>query len=808
MGFCQPMAAGASKHRPLSIDPLLQFNRNMVLRLILVLSLMTRCTLPLAAQEGSFPSYLDQASSSDLEGATAELPDLGVAIEPYQPNSISYPGLVQRIWSMNLSDNPTIDVRVSPRASVYVPEGETVSPFLPPGPFGFEMEGVLQFEDRAIYDFRAEGTGKARIEVHGELAFEATGELSEGTRYPHLYEEGSHPIRIRYEGPDEGTSVFRLLWSSETFREEPVSSEFLSHDFIAEDLKRSNLLRLGRDSVAKYRCLNCHAWEGLDSDIYMPELDRDAPTFEGIGSRYHRDWMVKKILSPHSIGVDREMPTLLHPHHRSSATEEAERIATYLSSLQDPGLSHARLELDNTEPESRGATLFEEQNCAACHIPPLETPEEKEDRIPLDNLDEKWKPSALVDFLQNPDKHYRWIKMPDFGFNPQEAESLAAYLLSATHRVEVFPLTFRQDVGQGRELVKEHQCLQCHTTETPPSTQGTPPSTQENPPPKPLPSLRGGGTTIPPLRIAGRGLGGGVPSRGGVTSAVGCLAASAEARGYAPDFHLSEDEREGLTLFLEESLDSLNRSVPAEFAQRQMNQLQCQNCHQGEVEEFEEVGWESFVSLGAILSATREEPEEEFEDFEEEEEWADSPVDATVSEHQSLPALTWAGEKLQTDWIESLLTGELETKTRPLLPARMPSFPAVAKPFGSGLARLHGIPESTRESSDENLDLILIGEKLLLDPPGLNCIACHPVGDHLSTSGLQGSSINLEHAPARLRRPFFERLITNPQRVLPATPMPQFIYSEGITAATAYLQGDASKQLEAIWIYLASLENP
>ncbi|MCB9767148.1 MAG: c-type cytochrome [Candidatus Omnitrophica bacterium] len=463
------------------------------------------------------------------------------------------------------------------------------------------------------------------------------------------------------------------------------------------------------------------------------------------------------------------MPTLLHPHIRKEATEEARLIASYLGTMVDSEPSEAVL--DSTSALD-GESLFAEQNCNACHLAPNEEPEEDDDRYPLAGLSQKWKRPALVNFLQKPDRHYAWIRMPDFDLTSSEARSLTAYLMPSEEQDEA-PTPKPDEIERGRELFEENHCLQCHAL-----------SRWETAPP---------------------------PSLDWTVSDLGCLDASPELESQAPNFHLTPEEREGLLLFLHESLDSLNQFVPAEFAQRQMEQLRCASCHEGKVEKVEEVGWESFVSLGAMLNekkTTAQEAEEDFEDFEDfEEDLSDFPVEATISEHQVLPTLVWAGEKLRADWMEELLNGSLDRKTRDLMPTRMPAFRSIAVPMTRGLSQSHGLPEASPRLSEPDPSLAEIGKELVLDPPGLNCIACHPIGDRPAGSGNQGSSINLEFAPHRLRRPFFELLLRNPQRFQPGSPMPQFIYENGQSAAQSFFEGDGRKQIEAIWNYLISIED-
>jgi hypothetical protein len=58
-----------------------------------------------------------------------------------------------------------------------------------------------------------------------------------------------------------------------------------------------------------------------------------------------------------------------------------------------------------------------------------------------------------------------------------------------------------------------------------------------------------------------------------------------------------------------------------------------------------------------------------------------------------------------------------------------------------------------------------------------------------------------------LRYPFFERLLRNPQRVLPGTPMPQFILPDGSTPLSASLEMKSEPQIQAMWQALQALQS-
>jgi len=58
----------------------------------------------------------------------------------------------------------------------------------------------------------------------------------------------------------------------------------------------------------------------------------------------------------------------------------------------------------------------------------------------------------------------------------------------------------------------------------------------------------------------------------------------------------------------------------------------------------------------------------------------------------------------------------------------------------------------------------------------------------------------------RLRRPFFDWFLRDPQRILPGTQMPQFVDGDGYTGLYDVFDGEATRQFEAIWHYLGTID--
>ena len=67
------------------------------------------------------------------------------------------------------------DHTVRPNFMLYVPAGEAASPFVAPGPFTAEWEGVIHLDLRDRFIFQAELNGRLKLEINGKPVLEETG---------------------------------------------------------------------------------------------------------------------------------------------------------------------------------------------------------------------------------------------------------------------------------------------------------------------------------------------------------------------------------------------------------------------------------------------------------------------------------------------------------------------------------------------------------------------------------------------------------------------------------------------------------
>jgi hypothetical protein len=258
----------------------------------------------------------------------------------------------------------------------------------------------------------------------------------------------------------------------------------------------------------------------------------------------------------------------------------------------------------------------------------------------------------------------------------------------------------------------------------------------------------------------------------------GCLAGKDADRGQAPHFGLSASEAGDLAaLYGRRDLPS-PPVTPGELLPHVMASLRCGACHNRD---------HHVAPLRRII--------------------------AEESEHglvpDSLPNLTWTGEKLHGDWLSKQLEGTLPYRMRPWLKARMPAFGAYADLLAEGLAGEHGLNFSYAPQRKSKMPpLAATGDRLTRKDGGLDCRSCHAVGRDQPTGDERtkvAQGINFAHTRERLRDEFYLRFVLDPPRYDVTTRMPKLSTDGRKTNATAILDGDARKQFEEIWQFIQTV---
>jgi type 1 glutamine amidotransferase/mono/diheme cytochrome c family protein len=178
---------------------------------------------------------------------------------------------------------------------------------------------------------------------------------------------------------------------------------------------------------------------------------------------------------------------------------------------------------------------------------------------------------------------------------------------------------------------------------------------------------------------------------------------------------------------------------------------------------------------------------------------------------EPIPDLTWAGEKLRTNYVSDLLLGKTGTQARPWLKGRMPAFSHGANDLASGMAAEFGVSLTPEEwAFSAKPDLTKVGKELTGLSTGLDCRQCHPVGaaqpigDDRTQLAL---GINFAQIKDRLRYEHYRRFVLDPPRYDVSTRMPKLSLDGRTTKLKNVLGGNASLQFEAIWHYIQSLDS-
>jgi mono/diheme cytochrome c family protein len=199
---------------------------------------------------------------------------------------------------------------------------------------------------------------------------------------------------------------------------------------------------LGETLIGELNCVACHS----AGDVTRGRLNsKHAPHLGAQGVPLTPQFIRDYLNDPHSEGLGRTMPDMLHGLSGSEKESVIESLVHYLMSMQSDehgvktGLDEFKLE--------NGRQLFHSVGCVTCHSP-QETPAELEvaaikapsfpfagvgdrfagDSIPLGDLSRKTSVAALADFLENPLASRPSGRMPSLGLSTSEAKSIAMYI--------------------------------------------------------------------------------------------------------------------------------------------------------------------------------------------------------------------------------------------------------------------------------------------------------------------------------------------------------------------------------------------
>ncbi|MBX3412837.1 MAG: c-type cytochrome [Pirellulales bacterium] len=601
-----------------------------------------------------------------------------------------------------------------------------------------EWGGMLSVLAPGEYRLHVYAAGRVTVELDGRSVIDASPTDDTWLESAPLeLAFGEHALHVRYE-PKAPEPRLGLYWSGPQFQLEPVPPWQLFHKPTDEDLAS---FERGRTLVHGLRCGACHA--GLAEQHVLP-----APALDHLAGHISTGWLTEWIqhaghqsntnASEHQVAS--RMPSL------GLSSEESHAIAAYLLADAPEEYDARPLETKKISIEA-GATLFRSVGCLACH------------RVgdlgvgglfgggDLTQVADKRPAEYFVRWLREPATLNASHRMPIFTLSDEEVANLAAYLstLKSPNDSHDAHVSAAADVRErGAKLVAEHRCANCHQ----------------------LPQ-----TTA--LTEARSSIATPIPNE----SKADCLTAPDVARK-RPGFLLPPQQAAEVRAYLAAlpptsatpASDDPSRAYDGQLVLAERN---CLSCHARGLS----------PGIAATLPALAE-------------------VDETLSPRLAAlapPALNSIGDKLHDEALAAAIA-TTAPRLRPWLDLRMPRF-SLGEEESRVLVemfvdedRIPSLPADQEQTVDDAARLHLAGSRLVTSA-GFGCTSCHAIGEVAPVEvALAAHGTDLAELGRRIRRPWYDRWVRNPARIVPRMEMPSIQL-----AIRGVLDEELSAQLAAVW---------
>jgi mono/diheme cytochrome c family protein len=657
------------------------------------------------------------------------------------------PGVIAR-FSPEGAEEPAA-VRIVADLTAYWGAGSP-DPRVPADRFQVRWSGSLLIQTPGPHRFFARTDGSVILRVAGRIVLEPRPGVDGSVTID--LPAGFVPIAMEYQH-GQGAAHVAIDWSAGSFEREPLPARLLFHD--PAGIPHPDRFEAGRRQADRLGCANCHAL--LD----LPRHPHLGPPLTDAGIAISGDWRDAWLSDPARVRPRSRMPAFgpgLNP-------EEVADLTAFLASVAPrPRESVAEVKMAlNVATADKGQLLFRSVGCLGCHTLGSVAAVPDETAAPdLADLGRKRTPLWLTEYLQHPKKGGPSKHRADLRLSADDSAHLASYLVSdPPPALAVVPRAHADAGGQrqrpgsaarGKELANRLRCAACHE----------------------VPGLSPPKADLP-LTAASR------PS-------AGCLAEAAEAAPIpVPRYDLTEPQRQDLRAFIAGLPRQPAPTSPETLAGDTIRRLNCLGCHLRDGQGGTMIG----PQVAALLAA--------------------DPDLGSLKGTLTPPNLSAVGDKLHPEYLAQAVRGAAPT-TRPWLAIRMPAFsfePGEAESIATDFQqrdRIESNPDGQIRDKDKDKDtptrpdpatfeaaVALIGQR------GFGCVNCHVLAGKIPPGGepeTLGPDLALAHL--RMTQRYFDRWIGNPQRIIPGTPMPQFLQP------VATLPGPLDRQLDTIWQLLGS----
>ncbi|MEX2115210.1 MAG: c-type cytochrome, partial [Pirellulales bacterium] len=620
-----------------------------------------------------------------------------------------------------------------------------------PGPFRATYDAQLLVQAPGVHRLRVYAAGRVRVKLADKLVLDAVStEPGWLAAEPIELSFGFHPLRVEYVSEQEPARL-SVCWEGPGFALEPLAARWLFHEAGATP---DGAFERGQQLTRALRCAACHDIPGERQPLPAPALDH-------LADNLSRAWIEERLSAAtddaheaaDGMASSRNMP------HFALAPDDAAAVADYLiaAALPDEPLSNDRLkELETIRPSAEdktnskqsaekpsaaaGAALFNTVGCLACHRVGKVGSDGLFGGGDLTSIASKRPPGFFARWLAHPEHINRQHRMPVFALSELERDSLSLYLQTLGKRAVDETAIDAESSSRGAAIVKAERCGACHV----------------------LPSASPATVRLP-------------LDTGALEHATNTCLLEPDAKHQRPGYRLPERDRQAIATYIRQlhprGADGISgRDVLAE--------RNCLACHaRGHA-----------PGLAAILPDVA----------------ATDESLATVLPLLRAPSLVGVGDKLRDEALAASISRSSAPR-QTWLRVRMPSFP-LDKADSAALVR-HFIeadripPQHEVDAPEAPLahDSAIEGAGArLVTADGFGCTSCHAIGawtPQKVAPGSEGASLSL--LGDRVRRPWFDRWVRNPVRIVPDMEMPAIV-----KPIRGVLGEQLDRQIASIWYVL------
>ncbi len=636
-------------------------------------------------------------------------------------------------------------------------------PRVPADGFQARYTGLLLIQSPGSHRFWTEAEGSIVLIVGGKTLLRSNpGPVDPGPIGSESIElaAGLTPIILEYRHDQgHGPTRFSIDWEGPGFGREAVPARLLFHEVDGNAPEELDRFETGRRLADRLGCANCHALLDLSTHRDL------GPPLDDAGRTIASGWLAAWLENPARVRPDTRMPGL---GHGLGATETADLLAylTQAPSKKEPAPPSVELTMAlNVANPRQGRLLFRSVGCLGCHTRGPDASgivirRDEQAGPDLSNVGRQRTAARLAQYLEHPRKksNARSQHRADLNLSADESAQLAAYLVSdlddpssnANDRFSSPAVANRTpgDKVRGEGLANRLRCAACHE----------------------VPGLK-----APPADL---------PIKSSDRVNAGCLADSGATRAAGvPRFNLSDQQRDALRALIAGLPERPSPISPDSRVVDMIRRFGCLGCHVRD--------GQGGTMLGPQLAASLA---------------SDAELGA-LKGTLTPPDLSSVGDKLRSEYLTQVVRGSAP-RARPWLSVRMPVFryaPGEAEAIITYF-RVHDRIEVSRirdqvgpspvEAEVENES---VTATKLFGQQGFGCVNCHVVAGRIPPGGepeTLGPDLSLAHR--RMTSSYFHRWISNPQRIIPGTPMPQFLQPLPVA------EGTLEQQLELIWRLLGS----